>query len=71
MVLPGKAGALNRTARRVSREGSSGHAACTAARETKAIVHSPWMMIPGNPTDFANSASVWIGIVSPDASAYR
>ena len=69
MSSPGRPGFEKRTASRLSRSGSPSQHSWTTATEFIAIVQSPWMMIPGSPTDFAKSTSVWIGIGSPEAGA--
>ena len=51
------------------RDRGSPPAACVAARATWAIEYRPWRMLPGRPTPFANSGSMWIGLKSPDAPA--
>ena len=66
---PGSTGREKRTASRRSLVLSPPQSSWTAATDVNAIVQSPWMMIPGSPTDFAISASRWIGMLSPDASA--
>jgi len=39
------------------------------ARPQKAMVHRPWMIMPGSPTACAAASSRWIGTGSPEASA--
>ena len=34
-------------------------------RATWAIIHRPWRMRPGRPTEVANSSSMWMGLKSP------
>src|SRR3954469_10281652 len=60
----------NCTDSRFTRRGSPPAAAC-AARATCAIPYSPCRMFDGSPTACANSRSMWIGLKSPDAPAYR
>ena len=70
IVWPGSTGFEKRTASRFSRVGiAAGELLRSRAQHVKAIVQSPWMMIPGRPTDFAISSSRWIGTLSPEASA--
>lgn len=40
------------------------------ARETRPIVYMPWAMTSGSPAAFAAASSRWIGLWSPEASAY-
>ena len=57
MSWPGMTGLENRTARRRSRSVWPLPSSVSAAQDVNAIVHRPWAMMPGSPTDFANSAS--------------
>src|SRR5439155_12177318 len=71
IVSPGSTGFENRTASRLSSFGSPAASSPMAAQLVNAIVQRPWMMMPGSPTDLANSSSRWIGTLSPDAAEYR
>ena len=51
------------------RSASGPSPAALTARATWAIIHRPWRMRPGRPTDWANSSSMWIGLKSPEAPA--
>src|SRR5690606_29582622 len=60
-------GLVNRVEQDTTRVGSPTQSAttCTAAP----MVHMPWAMTSGRPTDLANCSSWWIGFWSPLASA--
>src|SRR4051794_19952522 len=60
----------NWTERRLRARGSPS-ASWALPRATCAIIQRPCRMLPGSPTAFANSGSMWIGLKSPDAPAYR
>src|SRR4051794_16294662 len=60
----------NWTFRRRSARGSP-PAASVCALATWAIEYRPCRMFCGRPTALANSGSMWIGLKSPDAPAYR
>src|SRR4051794_5790544 len=60
----------NWTERRLRARGSPS-ASWALPLATWAIIQRPCRMLPGSPTALANSGSMWIGLKSPEAPAYR
>src|SRR5258708_14704522 len=68
MVSPGSSGLLKRHEMETTRSPPPAQRATASVRMPRSS--RPWAIVPGSPSIRASSALTWMGLTSPDASAY-